>query len=77
MIGEERGNGPCERQNGNDEEDKNRGWCELVGHVKYVDEIAEHANDGELKVECQSDPQFSCEGEAARDAGLVPILTVD
>jgi hypothetical protein len=45
MVHDERTHCPCARQHGNDEEDKDEGWCELIVFREAMDEPREHADD--------------------------------
>lgn len=49
VVGEEREEGPGQRQDGDDEEEEDVGGRELVGFEVLVDEPGEHAHYGDLE----------------------------
>ena len=49
VVAEERGDGPGEREDRDDEEEEDVGWGHDVGGEVDVDEVGEHAHDGDLR----------------------------
>lgn len=49
MVREEGKNGPCEGEDGDDEEDENGSRSESVDFCEAVDEPGEHAHNGDLR----------------------------